>query len=147
MPARRVLGVWLLLAFVMSLNGVFREAALVPVVKRTAADILSAVLGISIILAVTRPFLRPFYGRPDARPATVAVAWAALTLAFEFLFGHYVDQKSWSELVGNYALWRGKLWPVVFASVIAAPFLWTRWLTPRRPRGYRHGRVERGSAR
>jgi hypothetical protein len=125
-----VLGVWLLLAVAMSLNGIVREVALVPALKRTAADIVSAALGITIILAVTRPFLRPFAGRAAARPGRIAVAWLALTVAFEFLFGHYVDGKSWSELAANYAIWRGRLWPVVLSTVGLAPFLWLRWRAP-----------------
>jgi hypothetical protein len=125
---RRVIGVWLLLAALMSGNGVLREAVLVGWFGRGAADVLSAATGIGIILAVTRPFLRPLAGLPSAHPGRVALAWLGLTVAFEFLFGHYVDRKSWGELLADYALWRGRLWPVVLASVGVAPLLWTRWL-------------------
>jgi hypothetical protein len=127
MSLRRVLGVWLALCVAMVGNGIFREAALVPVFRRAAADVLSAALGIGIVLAITRLFLRGFAGRPDARPGQVAVIWLGVTVAFEFLFGHFVDGKSWGELAGNYALWRGRLWPVVLAFVGLAPFVWLRW--------------------
>jgi hypothetical protein len=126
MNVRRVLGVWSLICVAMIGNGIFREAALVPAVKRTAADIVSAALGITIVLGVTRLFLRRFAGRPDAHPGRVALAWLGMTVGFEFLFGHYVDGKSWGELAANYAIWRGRLWPVVLATVVLAPFLWTR---------------------
>jgi hypothetical protein len=128
----RVLGVWLLLCGAMVGNGILREAALVPALKRSAADIVSAALGVTIILAVTRPFLHRFAGQPGAHPARVAGAWLGLTVAFEFLFGHYVDGKSWGELLANYAVWRGKLWPLVLLTVAIAPFLWTRWWPPQR---------------
>lgn len=52
--------------------------------------------------------------------------WTTLTVAFEFIFGHYVDRKSWSELAANYAIWNGRLWPLVLLSLILAPFIWTR---------------------
>lgn len=136
MSLRRALGTWLALCVAMTGNGIVREAALVPLVKRTAADILSVALGITIVLGVTRLLLGRFAGRPDAHPGRVAAAWLGLTLAFEFLFGHYVDGKSWGELVENYALWRGNLWPVVLLSVVLAPFIWTRWW-PRRHRAVR----------
>src|SRR3712207_335224 len=64
----RVLGVWLLLCGAMVGNGFFRETALVPVLKRSAADIVSAALGVTIILALARPFLRRFAGQPGAHP-------------------------------------------------------------------------------
>jgi len=54
------------------------------------------------------------------------VIWTTLTVAFEFIFGHYVDRKSWSELAANYAIWNGRLWPLVLLSLILAPFIWTR---------------------
>ena len=134
MSPGRVFGVWLLLAMLMSANGVFREVVLVPRVGATAAGVLSAALGIAIILGVTRPFLRPFAARPTARPGRVALAWLVLTVAFEFVVGHWVDGKSWRTLLENYALWRGHLWPIVLAAVVAAPFLWTRGAPPRASR-------------
>ena len=123
---RRVLGAWLLLAALMTANGIAREALLVPTFGRGVADVLSAALGIAIILAATRPFLRPLAGLPSAHPGRGALAWLALTVAFEFLVGRFVDRKSWTELLANYAVWDGRLWPVVLAAVGVAPFLWTR---------------------
>jgi hypothetical protein len=126
MSIRRALGVWVLLAFLMSLNGVFRETVLVPTVQRRAADAASAVMGMAVILGVTRFFLIKFAGRSDAHAWRLASLWTSLTVAFEFLFGHYVDGKSWKELIENYTIWRGHLWPVVLLSLFLAPFLWTR---------------------
>lgn len=126
MPRRAVLGVWALLAFLMSLNGIIRETVLAELFRRSLADLLSAVLGIGIILGTTRAF---FAWRPPWRedsPARIAAIWTVLTVAFEFLFGHYVDRKSWSELASNYAIWDGRLWPLVLLSLVLAPFLWMR---------------------
>jgi hypothetical protein len=127
----RLVGYWLLLAVVMSANGIFRELALGPVVGRARADVVSAGLGISMILAVTYRAYRsdaPHWmrGWKELRPAAVSASWLTMTVAFEELFGHYVDGKSWSELAANYALWRGRLWPLVLLTVVLAPFLWGR---------------------
>jgi hypothetical protein len=121
---RRLLGVWLMLAVLMTGNGILREAALMPWFGRTAADVLSATLGVAIILAATRPFLRPLAGLSAARPARVALAWVGLTVVFELVVGHWVDGKSWGELLADYAVWRGRLWPIVLGTVALAPFLW-----------------------
>jgi hypothetical protein len=56
----------------------------------------------------------------------VSATWFVLTVAFELVFGHYVDHKSWTELADNYAIWRGNLWPLVLASLVRAPFIWGR---------------------
>ena len=68
-----------------------------------------------------------------ARLVRVSAILVALTVVFEFVFGHWVDEKSWAELAGNYAIWNGKLWPLVLASLAIAPFLWGRWVEPRKP--------------
>ena len=126
MSLPRTLGVWLLILPLMVANGIFREIVLVPALGRRPADVASAAIGIAIILLVTMPFLRRARDRSTAALARVSVIWLVLTVAFEFLFGYYVDLKSWAELVGNYAIWRGNLWPLVLASLVLAPFIWGR---------------------
>ena len=127
MSLARTLGVWLLILPLMVANGIFRETVLAPSLGRSAADVASAAIGIAIILLVTMPFLRRARDRSTAALARVSVIWLVLTVAFEFLFGHYVDRKSWAELAENYAIWRGNLWPLVLASLVLAPFIWGRW--------------------
>lgn len=126
MSIPRVLGTWLLLAVTMSVNGAFRE-----VVLRTAlasrADIVSAVLGVAIIVLITRRLLRTTVPLPRSRLLRVSGLLVGLTVAFEFLVGRYVDGKTWSELAANYAFWRGQLWPFVLLTVAFMPFVWGRW--------------------
>lgn len=127
MSIARVLAVWLLLAIAMSANGIFRELVLRPGTGPVTADILSAILGIGIIVAITGWLLRPSVRQPIAHLVRVSVLLVGLTVAFEFLFGHYVDRKSWSELAANYAFWRGRLWPLVLLTLALMPFVWGRW--------------------
>jgi hypothetical protein len=55
--------------------------------------------------------------------AAVGLAWVALTVAFEFLFGHYLAKQPWTVLLANYNVFRGHLWPLVLAWVGFAPYL------------------------
>lgn len=128
MSIPRVLVAWLLLAVAMSINGIFREVTLRPTIGRVPADVLSAILGIAIIVAITRWLLRSPIRQPTAHLLRVSALLVGLTVAFEFLFGHYVDRKSWSELTANYAFWRGRLWPVVLVTLALMPFVWGRWI-------------------
>ncbi len=122
----KLLGLWLILAIAMIANGIFRVNVLQPRFGLPEADILSAVLGIVIILAVTRPFFRPLAGSTPPELLIVSGVLVVLTVIFEFTFGHWVDGKSWSELAGNYAIWRGRLWPIVLLVLAASPFIWAR---------------------
>jgi hypothetical protein len=139
MAVDRIVGVWLILALAMIANGAFREVALRQAIGPANAQIVSAVLGVVIILAITRWAFRRLAGA-GTRPLVIASAvLVGLTVAFEFLFGHYVDRKTWTELVADYAIWRGRLWPIVLLVLALTPFLWGRWaarpepLRPQRP--------------
>ena len=128
MPYRRVVGAWLVLAIAMSANGVFRELVLKRSIGPVSADLTSALLGGGIILVASAYFFRPFARRPLGDLARASALLVALTVTFEFLVGRYIDHKSWEELVENYALWRGRLWPLLLLLIALTPFLWGRWL-------------------
>ena len=54
----------------------------------------------------------------------IGALWLVLTLAFEFLVGHYVFHKPWAELTEDYHVLRGRIWPLVLLLVLFGP-LWT----------------------
>jgi hypothetical protein len=128
MSLPRILGVWLALAVLMSANGVFRETVLRPQLGPRPADLLSAATGMTLILLVTAFGFRPLAGYSLTSLATVSILLVGLTVVFEVVMGRTVDHKTWAELAGNYALWRGKLWPVVLGVVAVTPWLWARWM-------------------
>jgi hypothetical protein len=79
------------------------------------------------LVAALLPYARAVERRwplPTARSAAgVGAAWVALTVTFEFGFGHYVAGQSWRTLLADYDLRRGRLWPLVLAATAAAPAL------------------------
>lgn len=126
---RLVLTAWFLVLLAMVANGTFRELVIEKWVSAAAAGVISALLGITFIQLITRPFLRRLGPASIAQCAAIAGVWLAMTIAFEFLFGHYVDRASWQELLADYNLFAGRLWPIVLASIAAAPFVWTSHAT------------------
>ena len=42
---------------------------------------------------------------------TIGALWLTLTLAFEFLAGHYVFRTSWRQLLADYNVFRGPVTP------------------------------------
>lgn len=128
----RTLSTWLAMAFLMSANGVLRESVFVPAFRRGTADFLSALSGIAVILAASGLAYRTSQSRPGLTPGRVALVWGTLTVAFEFAIGLTVDRKTVRELLENYAIWRGHLWPLVLLALVFAPFLWSRTVGPGR---------------
>jgi hypothetical protein len=59
----------------------------------------------------------------------IGAVWLALTLAFEFLAGHYLFGSSWERLLADYDLLRGRVWILVLLATLFAPawgFGWSR---------------------
>ena len=123
----QLLKVWLVILPFMIANGIFRELVVKPAVAQWLAEAISVFLGIAIVLVLTRILLRPLSGKATSQLVRASVTLVAFTVAFEFLFGHYVDGKSWSELAANYEIWNGRLWPIALAVIAFVPFLWGRW--------------------
>ena len=111
---------WLLqLACAVGL-GAGRQLVLAPLIGDMAAR---AVGTLALCLAII--FLaRRFVGRHRPSPAArlgVGVMWCALTLAFEFLAGHYLFGASWETLFADWNMAQGHLWPLVPAATLLAP--------------------------
>jgi hypothetical protein len=52
--------------------------------------------------------------------------WLSLTIAFEFLFGHFVAGHLWSKLLHDYNVLAGRVWAFFLIWVTAAPYLFYR---------------------
>lgn len=59
--------------------------------------------------------------------------WGGLTVAFEFVGGHYINGDSWGTLVAAYDLSAGHLWPVAVAGVVLSPVTARWWRLRHRP--------------
>jgi hypothetical protein len=126
---RRWLFAWLGGSVLGIANGGFREAILKRRVGESTAQRIStgslAALLCLYFAALQRRW--PLATRRDA--LEIGATWAALTVAFEFLFGHYVDKQSWEELAAAYDLREEKLWPAILAWIALGPAV-TRELAP-----------------
>lgn len=123
---RRCLLAWLAMLAVSVANGALRDFAYGRFLSELHAHQLSTASGITLLGVVIWLFVRrrPF---ASARQAlSVGLFWLTLTVAFEFLFFHYVGGHSWGELLANYDLSRGRLWPLVLVWVLVAPWLFYR---------------------
>jgi hypothetical protein len=113
--------VWLGLVVLAIVNGAFREALLIPRMGLTlglAASSLMLSLGILAVTFAVIPWLHPSNPR---QALGIGLGWLGATLVFEFGFGHYLRGKSWSELLVDYDVLRGRIWIVVLLTTALAP--------------------------
>ncbi len=122
MITRTVL-VWFALLVLAILNGGFREAVLLPHLGRGAAQAVSTIMLSLLILAlgwIAMPWIGP---RTLQEAWTIGVIWVGLTLAFEFLAGHYIFGKPWPELLADYNLFAGRIWVMVLIVTLMTPIV------------------------
>ena len=119
----RALLVWLGILVLANVNGALRELLLVPAMGTTAAHVVSTVLLCIVVLvgtALTIDWIAPA-AAGDAM--VVGALWLTLTLAFEFLVGHYVFGVPWMTLRADYDVAAGRIWPLALLIVAFAPWL------------------------
>ena len=122
MIARAVIA-WLAILFLAIINGAVRQGLLIPRVGERTGHLMSTVLlSLLVLLAawVLVPWVRPL-ARRDAW--FVGILWVALTLAFEFLAGHYLFRNSWERLLADYNVGQGRIWILVLITTLLAPIL------------------------
>ena len=121
----RALGIWCVLLVIASINGALREVVLIPRTGDVVGRVISTILLSAFIVILT--WLTIGWIRPGTANQAwlVGIVWVLLTLAFEFLAGHYLFHNSWSSLLADYNVLRGRIWVLVLVTTLVAPRLCT----------------------
>ena len=117
---------WLLMLMVSVANGAVRDFTYGRHLSEPAAHQISTVSGILLLGLVIWAFDRLAPPASAREAVAVGLFWAALTVAFEFLFFHFVGGRSWAELLANYNVLKGRVWVFVPAWVAVAPYVFFR---------------------
>lgn len=122
MVAKYIL-VWFLLALVAVANGIIRQTTYGKFVPELAAHQISTVTAIlaSGILVWFASRFWPF--ETAAQAWTIGLLWLAMTVAFEFGFGHFIAGHSWGQLLADYNILNGRVWSLFLVWVTVLPYL------------------------
>lgn len=120
----RAIVVWFAVLALASLNGAAREGWLIPRFGKPVGRALSTVILCALVYLTTWLTIDWIHPTRAGEALGIGVLWLALTLAFEFLAGHFLFQKPWAVLLEDYDLSRGRVWVAVLIVVLLAP-LWT----------------------
>jgi hypothetical protein len=119
----RALLAWLVLLALAVVNGAAREAWLIPRIGASAGHAVSS-LSLSALIFLLSWLTIGWINPATARDAfLIGLVWLALTLAFEFLAGHYVFRTPWNELLADYDVLSGRIWVLVLLTTTLAPLL------------------------
>jgi hypothetical protein len=122
----KYLAAWFVMLLVAVANGTARDLVYGPYMSELAAHQLSTAIGIVLFGAVIRQFIYRFPPSSDGHAIFIGLLWMALTVAFEFLFFHYVGGRSWRELLSSYDIFAGRVWVLVLLWIAAAPYAFHR---------------------
>jgi hypothetical protein len=118
--------VWCVFVVLAILNGALRNTVLTPQLGQFAGHIASTVILCAAILIVT--WLTISWVRPvnSSEALLIGGGWVLMTVAFEFLVGHYVFRSAWTTLLADYDLFAGRVWVLVLVTTALAPLLMAR---------------------
>ncbi len=122
----RYVSAWVPMVVIAVANGAVREAWYGKRLSEPRAHQISTASGLLLFGAYIWFIIR-FWPPESSKDALgVGLIWLVLTVAFEFLFGHYVARHSWSRLLYDYNLLAGRVWVLVLIWIAIAPyvFLW-----------------------
>jgi hypothetical protein len=105
------------------LNGAFRDALLVPNLGERLAYATSSLMLATAIVILTSLLIGWIAPLRMVDAWSVGAFWLAMTLAFEFLAGHYLFGKPWAALLADYNVAQGRIWIVVPIATLLAPAL------------------------
>jgi uncharacterized membrane protein YkgB len=114
---------WFGLMVIAVINGVVREATYKKALGDLAAHQLSTLIGIILFGVYIWIIIGKWRPRSASQAIMIGVLWLAMTLAFEFLAGHYVFGNPWPKILHDYNLLAGRLWILVLIWVTIAPYL------------------------
>jgi hypothetical protein len=117
---------WLVMLLASIANGVVRDFTYGKHMSELSAHQLSTVISVLVLAIVIWFFVKKYPPASTQQAALTGILWMTLTIAFEFLFFHYVGGHSWSALLANYNVFNGRVWVALLIWVAIAPYIFFR---------------------
>ena len=115
--------IWFIMAIFAVINGMIRENIFVPYLGEANALPISGISLSIIIFTITYLSFDLFGKNGYLTNLYIGIQWVAMTLIFEFVFGHYAMGKSWLELLQVFNLLEGNLFIVALLVTFFSPIV------------------------
>ena len=114
---------WLGLVVLGIINGVIRNSVYAKFLGELFAHQVSTVILIVLIGLYTWVLTGWWKIESAGQAVAIGLIWLALTVVFEFLFGHYVVGHPWSRLFHDYDIRQGRVWVLVLIWTTVVPYV------------------------
>lgn len=122
MPWAKALLAWFGFAALAVLCGTLRVQLLEPLVGQAAAHIIGTLAVCALFWGIIVRFVAWTHLRHTGVVLALGAVWAALAIAFEFGFGHYVMGHPWERLLADYNILAGRVWLLVLLTLLLGPY-------------------------
>lgn len=122
-PLLHVIGMWLLFVVLAILNGTLRVYVIIPAAGDYVGHVISSIILSAVIFAGTYFFVKKKNLAATNFLLSIGILWLLMTIAFEFVFGHYVMNHPWEKLLADYNFFKGRVWILVLLATLFSPIL------------------------
>jgi len=102
-------------------NGILRNSLYTQILNELQAHQLSAISFIILFGVYVWFAIKWVVISTKQNALRLGFVWLFLTIAFEFLFGHFVIGNSWSKLFHDYNFFAGRVWVLVLLWIAISP--------------------------
>lgn len=114
---------WFPMVLIAIANGALREYGYSKHMTERSAHQLSTLVGIVLFGIYIWNVMQLWPPASAGLAIRIGLIWLALTVTFEFGFGHFVAGHSWQRLLQDYDIRAGRVWPAILFWVAFAPYL------------------------
>lgn len=118
----KVLVIWSLFMVGAIANGAVRIKFIIPRTGEAVGHVISTALLCIIILVITWLTIRWLAPASMQQAIAIGTAWLLMTLAFEFGVGYFIGHHSWTEMLTDYNILKGRVWVAVPILTFLAPW-------------------------
>jgi len=114
---------WFPMIIIAILNGSMRQFTYGTIVNELTAHQISTLTAI-LFFGIYIYFVTNKWKLESVKNAIiVGIIWLAMTILFEFVFGHYVMGHPWQKLFHDYNLITGRVWILILIWTTIAPYI------------------------
>ncbi|EAZ88943.1 hypothetical protein [Crocosphaera chwakensis] len=113
---------WFPMIVIAIVNATVRETTYSKFVTELQAHQISTLTAVIVFAAYIWGLTSLFPLTSSFQALIIGCLWLVLTMIFEFSFGHYFAQQSWTKLLQDYNLLAGRVW--IFVPICIAVFPW-----------------------
>lgn len=122
---------WAVMVVIAIVNGFFGQFVVSKALGDYGSHLYRTFFIITVIFVFSNVYVRRSGLNGEIAPALLTgLSWLALSITFEFGFGHFVFGLPWEKIIGEYRLNEGRLWSLVLASEVIAPVVNAFFLKP-----------------